>query len=82
MRLGYGIKQALLLPKQTSEDYVQGIAILDENNVVHTYPEHTKTALKELARSLYFFVADAEKCDVNGYGFGPDIEVRQSVAMK
>ena len=65
-----------MLPKQTSEDYVQGIVILDDDNAVHVHPPHAKPVLKELARSLFFYVADAEKCDVNGYGFGNDIEVK------
>lgn len=75
MRLNYRIKQAVLLPKQTIEDYLQGIMILSEENAVHVYPERAKSVMLDMAPSLFFHVAEADTCEVNGFTFGSSTEV-------
>lgn len=74
-KLNFKIKQAVLIPKATEDDYLQGILLLDDNNVAHVYPERTRQTLLDVARNLYVYVADAENCDVNGFTFGPDVTV-------
>lgn len=69
------MKQATLIPKQTAEDYLQGIVILSEDNSIHLYPEHIKPILKALAPNLFIHVANADLCQVDGFSFGSSIEV-------
>lgn len=76
VRLNYRIKQAMLLPKQTSEDYLHGIMLLSEENTVHVYPERAKSVMLDIAPSLFIHVAEADTCEVNGFTFGSSSKVR------
>lgn len=75
VRLNYRIKQAVLLPKQTSEDFLQGIMVLSEENAVHVYPERAKSVMLDIAPSLFFHVAESDTCEVNGFTFDSSSKV-------
>uniref|UniRef100_A0A1B6DQ56 ER membrane protein complex subunit 1 n=1 Tax=Clastoptera arizonana TaxID=38151 RepID=A0A1B6DQ56_9HEMI len=66
VRLGYHVKQTLLL-HILSEDSLKGIVLIDDKNQVHIYPESTKSAVLEVAKSTYFFLADPSVGDLTGY---------------
>lgn len=65
----------MLIPKTTVEDHLQGLLLMDENDGVHIYPERTLPIFREIASSLYIYVANAETCDINGYTFSSDVSV-------
>ena len=69
----------MLIPKTTVEDHLQGLILMDENNGVHVYPERTLPIFRELANSLYIYVANAETCDINGYTFNSDVSVSKNL---
>lgn len=72
----------MLIPKQTAEDYLQGIVILSEDNSIHIYPEHTKPILMTLAPNLFIHVVNADVCQVDGFSFGSSIEVSYGECKK
>ncbi len=65
----------MLLPQETSDDFVQGIMILKEDNSVFVYPEHAGSVIPAAARNLYIYAGDVDTCEVKGYTFGQDIHV-------
>lgn len=69
----------MLIPKTTPEDHLQGIILLDSNDVVHVHPERTLPILTEVASNLYIYVANAETCEVNGYTFSSDVTVSETL---
>lgn len=79
LKLDFKIKQAMLLPKQTINDYLQGIMILKEDNSIYVYPEYAKTVMLDITPNLYVHVAEADICQVNGYMFNYKVNVRKEL---
>lgn len=60
--LSYQIKQIALL-RETENDFLKGMLLLDHNNGVHVVPD----VAKESAHGIYVFTADKEEAVLQGY---------------
>ncbi|XP_044739734.1 ER membrane protein complex subunit 1 isoform X2 [Chrysoperla carnea] len=66
IRLGYRLKQLMLLP-EGDNNALRGILLLDENNNVHITPESAIPVVRKMLKQIYLFSADYSTGLVSGY---------------
>lgn len=69
MRLGYKVKQSMLLSDVT-DDFLKGILLLDFQNKAHVYPSSATSVAASTRQSTYMFTADRETGILSGFSFG------------
>ena len=65
-RLGYKIKQSILLHSAT-EEFLRPILILDSRDKVHVYPESAIAVAAAAGKSTYLFTADRSTGVLSGF---------------
>ncbi|XP_015606269.1 ER membrane protein complex subunit 1 isoform X2 [Cephus cinctus] len=65
-RLGYKIKQSMLLHAPT-EEFLRSIVILDARDRVHVYPECATAVAASVGKSTYLFTADQTAGVLSGF---------------
>ncbi|XP_055903168.1 ER membrane protein complex subunit 1 isoform X2 [Eupeodes corollae] len=60
--LNYQIKQMSML-RENENDFVKGILLMDQHNVVHVVPSNSKS----MADGMYIFTAEKSSAELNGY---------------
>ncbi|XP_046465087.1 ER membrane protein complex subunit 1 isoform X1 [Neodiprion pinetum] len=65
-RLGYKIKQSMLLHVST-DDFLRPIILFDTEDFVHAFPESAKATAASVAKSVYIFTADQETGVLSGF---------------
>lgn len=66
IRLGYKVKQSLLL-HEGNEESLRGILLLDNQDNLHVYPESTQSVVVSVAATTFIFTVDPDTGVLVGY---------------
>jgi hypothetical protein len=66
IRLGYKVKQSLLLHESNKES-LRGILLLDNEDNLHVYPESTQSVVVSVAATTFIFTVDPDTGVLVGY---------------
>lgn len=66
IRLGYKVKQSLLLHESNKES-LRGILLLDNQDNLHVYPESTHSVVVSVAATTFIFTVDVDTGVLVGY---------------
>ena len=66
IRLGYKVKQSLLLHEGNKES-LRGILLLDNQDDLHVYPQSTHSVVVRVAATTFIFTVDADTGVLAGY---------------
>jgi len=66
IRLGYKVKQSMLLHESNKES-LRGILLLDSQDNLHVYPESTHSVVVSVAATTFIFTVDVDTGVLAGY---------------
>ncbi|KAK0181962.1 hypothetical protein PV327_000139 [Microctonus hyperodae] len=66
VKLGYKIKQSMLL-QTTTDEFLRAILLLDTKDKVHVYPENATAIAASVGKSTYLFTGDEETGVLSGF---------------
>ena len=66
IKLGYKVKQSLLL-HESSKESLRGILLLDYQDNLHVYPESTHSVVVSVAATTFIFTVDVDTGVLVGY---------------